>query len=60
MDEDLLEDGDIFDDDPIEEGNDETWFRMGMTREEKMEARCRSRNSQIIKLVGHAIGCHFL
>lgn len=30
--------GGISDDDVIEEGEDETWFEMGMTKVEKIEA----------------------
>lgn len=37
--EDFMEERDISNDDPIEEGDDETWFGMGMTQEEKLEAR---------------------
>lgn len=46
------EDGDVSDDDVIEEGDGETWFGMGMMTEEKIEARRPWRNSLIIKLVG--------
>lgn len=59
MDEDgSMEDGDISDDDQIEESNEGTWFGIGMTREEKIEARRPWRNALIIKLVGRSIGYH--
>lgn len=58
--EDFLDDGEISDDDAIEEGIDESSFGMGMTREEKIEARRPWRNSLIVKMVGRIIGCHFL
>lgn len=32
------DDGDVSDDDMVEEGNGETWFGMGMTKEEKSVA----------------------
>lgn len=53
-------DGYISDDDPIEEGEDKTCFSMGMTREEKTEARRPWRNGLIIKLIGRYIGYHYL
>lgn len=49
------EEGDVSDD-VVEEGDVETWFGMGMMREEKIEARRPWRNSLIIKLVGRSIG----
>lgn len=35
-----MEEGDIFEDDPIVEGDDATRFVMRVTREEKLEAKC--------------------
>lgn len=53
-------DGGISDDDEVEDGDDDTYFGMGMTREEKWEARQRWRNGAIIKLIGKSISYHFL
>lgn len=53
-DEDL--DGDVSDDDMVEEGGKVTWFGMGMMREEKIVSRRPWRNSLIIKLVGRTLG----
>lgn len=53
--DDPMVDGEVFDDDAIEEGDDEVWFGMGMTREEKLEAYLSRRNSLIIKLIGRSI-----
>lgn len=53
-------DMDVSDDDVVEEGDDETWFGDGMTREEEIEARRPWRNSLLIKLVGRMIGYQFL
>lgn len=55
-----LYDGEISDDDIIEEGEDMTCFEIGMTREEKVEARRPWTNSLIIKLVERSIGYHYL
>lgn len=52
--------GNTSDDDVIEEGDNETWFDMGMTRKEKIKARKTWRNSIIIKLVGRTIGYQYL
>lgn len=53
-------DGEISDDNFIEESMDDSWFGIGMTREEKREARRPWWNSLFIKIVGHSIGCHYL
>lgn len=53
-------DGKISNDDLIKESMDESWFRMGMTREEKWVARRPWRNSLIIKLVGRSVRYHYL
>lgn len=34
----LIADGEVSNDDNVEEGEDDAWFGMGMTREEKLEA----------------------
>lgn len=52
------EDGDVSDDDVIEEVDYETWFGMEMTREGKIEVMGAWRNSLIIKLVGRTIVYH--
>lgn len=57
---DLMTEGEVSDDDTIEEGDDEAWFGIGMTREEKIEARRPWRSSLIIKLIGRSIGYHYL
>lgn len=44
----------------LEGGNDKAWFGMGMSREEKLEARWPWRNSLIIKLIGRSTGYHYL
>lgn len=49
-------DGDVSDDDVIEERDKVTRFGMRMTREEKIAARRAWRNSLIIKLVERTIG----
>lgn len=49
------DDGDASSDDVVEEGDDETWIGIGMTMEDKIEARRPWRNSLIIKLVGISI-----
>lgn len=55
-----LNDGEVSDDDLIEESSVGTWFEIGITREEKIEA-CRPwRNSLIVKLVARSIGSHYL
>lgn len=54
------DEGDVSNDDVIEEGDDETWFGMGMTRAEKIEERRSGRNNLIIKLVGRTIGYQYL
>lgn len=53
-------DGEVFDDDMVEEGDKVTWFGMGMTREEKIAVKRPWRNSLIIKLVGRSIGYQYL
>lgn len=47
-----LDDGLISDDDPIEDSDDESWFGMGMTRDEKNGTRRPWTSGVIIKLVG--------
>lgn len=54
------DDKEISDDDLIEEATDDTSFKMGMTCEEKLEARLPWRNSLIVKLAGRSIGYHYL
>lgn len=54
-----LEDGMVFDDFLVE-GDGKTWFGMGMTREEKIEARRPWCNSVIIRVVGCSVGYHYL
>lgn len=49
-------DGDVSNDDPIEESIDGTWFWMGMSREEKIEVQRPWRNRVIVKLVRRTIG----
>lgn len=48
----------ISDDDVIQEGEDESWFSIGMTREQKIEGRRPWRGSLIVKLIGRSIGYH--
>lgn len=57
--EDFMNNSDISEDDLIEEGDDESCFGMGMTKE-KLEARRPWHNSIIIKMVGRSIGYHSL
>lgn len=52
--------GYVSDDDVVEVADDDTWFGVGRTREEKIKARRPWRNSLIIKLVGRSIGYHYL
>lgn len=40
--------------------DDEEWFGIGMTREEKIKVRRPWRNSLIIKLISKSIGYHYL
>lgn len=53
-------DRDIPADDLVGRGDDEAWFSMSMTREEKLEARRPWRKSLVIKLIRKAIGYHYL
>lgn len=48
------------DDDELEEMDDGQWFSMGMTKEEKIEARKPWRLNLIIKMVGRSIGYQLL
>lgn len=52
--------GEVSDDDVIEEEDDETCFSIGMTRAEKIKARRPWLNCLIVKLVGRSIGYHYL
>lgn len=54
------DDGDISNDHLVKKGDRVTWFRMGMTWEEKVKAWQPWRNSLIVKMVGHPIGYHYL
>lgn len=54
----LEEEGEVLDNDPIDD--DGSWFSMGMTREEKIEARRPWWNILFIKLVSRPIGYHYL
>lgn len=56
----LEEEEEVSYDDEIEEGTNGSWFSMGMTHKEKIEARRPWWNSLIIKLVGRPIGYHYL
>lgn len=58
--EDFMVPWEASDDDVIEEGNGVTWFEIGMTREDKLEARKPWRNSLVIKVVGRFMGYHYL
>lgn len=53
-------DGEVSDDDPVEEESGGPWFSMGMSEQEKIEARRPWRWSLIIKLVGTSTGYHYL
>lgn len=53
--EEVDDEGNTSDDGVIEEGDKVSWFRMGMTKEEKIEARRPWRSSLIIKLIGRTI-----
>lgn len=55
-----VDDGLISDDDLVEKGDGKTWFRMGMTREEKIKARRPWCNNMIIGVVGRPVGYHYL
>lgn len=55
-----LDMGEVSDDDIIEESMDGSWFGIGMTREQKIQARRLWRNSLIMKLVGRSISYHYL
>lgn len=59
--EDLDDEGNVSVDVMIEEATkDDTWFGMGMSKEEKIVARRPWRNSLFIKLTGRTIGYHYL
>lgn len=61
MDEDgRQDDDDISDDDMVDDEEEGPWLSMGMTKEEKIEARKPWELSIIIKLVGKTIGYHYL
>lgn len=51
-DEDVDSDGNFSDDDMLVEENGGPWFAMGMSKEEKLEARKPWQMSLIIKLLG--------
>lgn len=53
-------DGEVSDDDVLEEEDDETCFSIGMTKEQKIMARRPWLNCLIVKLVGRSIGYHYL
>lgn len=53
-------DGEVSDDDAIEEEEDGPWFSMGMSREKKLKTRKPRKWSLIIKLVGRGVGYQFL
>src|SRR4051812_46870421 len=55
-----LDDGEVSDDDLIEECSDGMWVVIDVTREQKIEARRPWRNSLILKLVGKLFGYHYL
>lgn len=57
---DVDDDGDVSDDDVVEDGGDGMWLGMGMTRKEKIETRRPLRNSLITKLVERSIGYQYL
>lgn len=57
--EDLEGEGKVSDDNVIEEGDKQTWFGMGMMKEEKISTRKPWRNSLIIKLIWKNIGYHY-
>lgn len=50
----------VSDDDLVENGDNEAWFSMGMTREEKLEARRPWCLNIIIKLIGRSTDYHYL
>lgn len=52
--------GYIFYDDIFKECTDGTWFALGMTKEEKIEARRPWLNNIIVKLIGRTICYHYL
>lgn len=52
--------GNVSDDDIVEEDDVAPWFSMGMTKQEKIDARWLWRMCLIIRLVGRSVGCHFL
>lgn len=52
--------GEVSDDDKSEYDEEDPWFSIGMTKEEKLEARRPWRLSLIIKLVGKSVGYQFL
>lgn len=54
------QEGDVSDDDDLEDEKEGPWFLMGMTREEKSKAMKPWRLSLIVKLVGHSTGYQFL
>lgn len=58
--EDVDMDGNASDNDVIGKEEVDLWFSMGMSREEKYEARKPCKMSLIIKLVGCSIGYQFL
>lgn len=57
---DFLSEGEVSEDNAIEEGDDKTCFGIGMTCEEKIKAHRPWQNFVIIKLVGRIIGYNYL
>lgn len=55
-----VDEGKVSEDDAVDDGEDEAWFGMGMTREKKIEAPRPWGNSLIIKLIGRSIEYHYL
>lgn len=54
------EEGNTSNNDVVEERDNETWFGMRMTKEEKFEPRKQWRNSLTIKLVERTVGYQYL
>lgn len=55
-----LDEGEISENGEFEEVADKGWFSMGMSREEKVEARRLWRNNMILKLLGRNTCYHYL
>lgn len=56
----MLDEGAIFDNDLIEEGDGAMWFGIGLTCEEMIKAQRPWCNRIIVKMISRSVGYHYL